>query len=297
LLPSSWNWTPATATLSEAVALILIVPETVPLFVGDVIEIVGGVVSTDEFFTVTLTLELIPEFPAESFATARSVCTPFVLFVVSHEKLYGAVVSAPPRLAPSNWNCTLAIEAPALAFAFALTIAVPDTAAAFAGAVIETVGGVVSPDEFFTVTFTVELVVEFPAESFATARKACVPFVLFVVSHEKLYGALVFAAPRLAPSNWNCTLAIEAPALAVAFALTIAVPDTVAAFAGAVIETVGGALVPPTVVENIWSPVTATLLFESLDRTRKWYCVPAVNPDKITWCAVTFEEFTGLLAP
>jgi hypothetical protein len=45
LAPSSLNWTPATATLSEAVAVTLIVPETVLPDAGDVMLTVGGVVS------------------------------------------------------------------------------------------------------------------------------------------------------------------------------------------------------------------------------------------------------------
>ena len=43
--PSSWNWRPATPTLSEAFADTVIVPDTVDPPVGLVIETVGGVVS------------------------------------------------------------------------------------------------------------------------------------------------------------------------------------------------------------------------------------------------------------
>ena len=45
LLPSSLNWTPATAVLSEAEAETVTDPETVEFEVGDVIETEGGVVS------------------------------------------------------------------------------------------------------------------------------------------------------------------------------------------------------------------------------------------------------------
>ena len=45
LTPSSWNWTPATPWLSDAVAVTVIVPETVAPEAGDVILTVGGVVS------------------------------------------------------------------------------------------------------------------------------------------------------------------------------------------------------------------------------------------------------------
>src|SRR3989344_3577621 len=45
LRPSSLNWTPATETLSDAEAVMLIVPETVVPLLGAVIETVGAVVS------------------------------------------------------------------------------------------------------------------------------------------------------------------------------------------------------------------------------------------------------------
>jgi hypothetical protein len=44
-VPSIWNCTLATATLSEAVAAMVIVPETVAPEAGEVIDTVGGVVS------------------------------------------------------------------------------------------------------------------------------------------------------------------------------------------------------------------------------------------------------------
>jgi hypothetical protein len=55
-----------------------------------------------------------------------------------------------------------------LSLAFAVTETVPFTVAPFAGAVIETVGGVVSV-VLLTVTVTLALVVLFPAASLATA--------------------------------------------------------------------------------------------------------------------------------
>src|SRR5438876_1092487 len=50
--PSSWNWTPTTPTLSDALAETVIVPETVEPDVGLVMESVGGVVSAVELLTV-----------------------------------------------------------------------------------------------------------------------------------------------------------------------------------------------------------------------------------------------------
>ena len=45
LSPSSLNWTPTTPTLSEALAVTVMVPETVEPDEGDVMLTVGGVVS------------------------------------------------------------------------------------------------------------------------------------------------------------------------------------------------------------------------------------------------------------
>src|SRR5438094_10201561 len=45
--PSSWNWRPATPTLSEAFADTVIVPDTVDPPVGLVMETVGGVVRSE----------------------------------------------------------------------------------------------------------------------------------------------------------------------------------------------------------------------------------------------------------
>jgi hypothetical protein len=65
-----------------------------------------------------------------------------LVVVELQENEYGAVVSNPPRFAPSTWNCTLAT--PTLSDAFAVTETTPVTVAPFAGAVKDTVGGVVS---------------------------------------------------------------------------------------------------------------------------------------------------------
>src|SRR5256885_1204926 len=50
----------------------------------------------------------------------------------------------------------------------------------------------------------------------------------------------LFRSPRLAPSSWTCTP--TTPTLSVAVAETVTVPDTLAAGAGAVSATVGGAV-------------------------------------------------------
>ena len=79
VVPSSLNCTPATPTLSAAVAeSVTAVPETVAPLAGVVIETVGGVGSGAGLLTVTLTPALVVVFPAASRATAVSVCGPLV---------------------------------------------------------------------------------------------------------------------------------------------------------------------------------------------------------------------------
>ena len=86
-------------------------------------------------------------------------------------------MSSAPRFAPSSLNCTPAT--PTLSDAVAETVTVPPTVAPPAGAVIDTVGGVVSG--LFTVTVTVVDVVVLPAASRATAVSVCVPLATVVV--------------------------------------------------------------------------------------------------------------------
>ena len=56
--------------------------------------------------------------------------------------VYRAVVSSAPSGVPPSRNCTP--TTPTLSDALALTVTLPETVALLAGAVIETVGGVVS---------------------------------------------------------------------------------------------------------------------------------------------------------
>jgi hypothetical protein len=127
----------------------------------------GGVVSGVPLLTVTVTLALVVLFPAASFAMARSVCEPLLEVAVFHETEYGEAVSRLPKFAPSSWNCTLAT--PTLSLAFAVTEIVPLTVAPLAGAVMDTVGGVVSEVVLLTFTATPVLVAVFPEVSVATA--------------------------------------------------------------------------------------------------------------------------------
>ena len=153
-------------------------------------------------------------------------------------------MTAGPILAPSNRNCTAVM--PTLSAAVAVTVITPPLIyAGFVGAVIETAGGVVS-----IVTGTLAAAV-FPAVSVATTLKVCDPLATPALFQETLYAgpAPVTTAPRFAPSSLNCTPVT--PALSVAVAVTVITPPlTYEPFAGAVIDTVGGAL----------SIVTETLL-------------------------------------
>jgi hypothetical protein len=88
-----------------------------------------------------------------------------------------------------------------LSEAVAVTLTVPDTVAPFEGAVIETVGGVVSVVVLLTVTVTLALVVVFPAPSLAIARKECDPLLTVAVFQENVYGEAVSRLPTSAPSN------------------------------------------------------------------------------------------------
>ncbi len=115
------------------------------------------------FETVTFTAVEVVVLPAWSRATAVSVCGPFVELVVSHDAEYGADVSSAPMLEPSSLNWTPATAL--LSAAFAVTETVSETPAPLAGAVSDTVGGVVS---VVTVAETAADGAErFPAESSA----------------------------------------------------------------------------------------------------------------------------------
>ena len=90
--------------------------------------------------------------------------------------------SAPTFVVPSRRNCTLVTPTLSAAVALTATLA-PDTVAPAAGAVTDTVGGVVSGVALETVTLTAAEVVVFPAASRATAVSECVPLLTAVVFH------------------------------------------------------------------------------------------------------------------
>jgi hypothetical protein len=86
--PSTLNCTPMTRTLSDALAVIVTVAETVDPLAGAVIDTDGRVLSA--LLTVTLTEAEVVLWPAASRATAVRTCVPFVTPVVFHDFEYGA---------------------------------------------------------------------------------------------------------------------------------------------------------------------------------------------------------------
>src|SRR5439155_550738 len=192
-VPSTWNCTPTTPTLSVAVADTVTVPDTLAAGAGAVSATVGGAVSA----TVTLTAA-VAVWPAASRATALTLCAPGAASDGAHAIEYGAAVTSAPRFVPSSLNCTP--TTPTLSVAVADTVTVPDTLAAGAGAVSATVGGATSA----TVTLTAAVAV-WAAASRATALTLCAPGTTSAVSHTIEYGAVVTSAPRFVPSSLNCT--------------------------------------------------------------------------------------------
>jgi hypothetical protein len=193
--PFSWNCTPTTPILSDAVAVIATVPDTVAPVAGAEIATVGAVTSELEIVTET---DAVVLFPAASLAIAEIVYVPFACEVVLNEYVYGEAVTSLPRFDPFNWNCTPAT--PILSDAVAVMATEPDTVAPVAGAEIATVGAVTSELEIVTDTDAVDL---FPAASLATAEIVYVPFACEVVLNEYVYGVAVSSLPRFDPFNWN----------------------------------------------------------------------------------------------
>ena len=81
-------------------------------------------------------------FPAASLATAERLHDPFGRDVVSQKVTYGVVVISGPRLTPFTLNCTPAIAT--LSNAEAETVVIPETVAPADGALMDTIGDVVS---------------------------------------------------------------------------------------------------------------------------------------------------------
>src|SRR5688572_27680066 len=100
-------------------------------------------------------------------------------------------------------------------------------------------GGVASAAELLTVTPMALEVVLLPAASRATAVRLWLPLPVRVVFQTRRNGDTVSSGPRSSPSRRNWTPATPTSSEAEAETVT-ATPDTVAPFAGACTETVGG---------------------------------------------------------
>jgi len=97
---------------------------------------------------------------------AASVCVPFVAVAVLQERVYGLVVTSAPNAVPSRRNCTPATTT--LSVEVAIMVIVPDTEEPVGGAVIVTVGEVVSAMAVPLASFDAAL--KFPVASFASTR-------------------------------------------------------------------------------------------------------------------------------
>src|SRR5215212_3015591 len=93
-----------------------------------------------------------------------------------------------------------------------------------------------------TVTVTDVDTPTFSAASYAFDCSECAPFDAVVVSQLHAYGEDV-SVDFSTPSSQNSTFVT--PMLSAAFAVTVVVPDTVAPFAGAVIDVIGSVVSGP----------------------------------------------------
>src|SRR3989442_14045752 len=87
LPPSSWNWTPTTPTLSEALAETVMLPVTVAPEVGAVMLTVGGVMSLK---TVTVTGSEVYRMLSPSRPTAVKVWDPLLAVFWFQATEYGS---------------------------------------------------------------------------------------------------------------------------------------------------------------------------------------------------------------
>src|SRR5436189_4361770 len=87
--------------------------------------------------TVIVTGSEVNRIPSASRATAVRVWNPLLVVVVSQGTEYGALVSSPPRLAPSSLNWTPAIRTPK-GLTLARTVIVPSTVESAGGEVMAT---------------------------------------------------------------------------------------------------------------------------------------------------------------
>ena len=133
-------------------------------------------------------------WPELSVTLAVSVWAASVKDVVFRLKFQLLVPDAFEKVPPSTETWTKEI-AP-LPEAVPETVTIPDTAAPFAGAVIDTTGGATA---LLTVTVSPTLVVLVPAVSFATAFSVCVPFRILRRIPRVAVGCRRNCAPHICP--------------------------------------------------------------------------------------------------
>ena len=162
LFPLNLNWTPATSTLSNAVAFTKTnEPEITELFAGEISDTDGGIRSL-KLFTLAKTVFVFAE---KSVATALMLWYPFGAVDEFHKIEYGALVSSAPKLMLLILNCTPAT--PTLSAEFAVILTKPETFELLAGLIIEIFGGTTSA--FSTYAMTGIEAFEFDEKSVAAA--------------------------------------------------------------------------------------------------------------------------------
>ena len=117
-------------------------------------------------------------------------------------------------------------------------------------------------EPLFTVMFTGELVAELPAELLTLAERVCDPLEKELVLREKDQLVVPEALAKAPPSTETCTEVMVRPSEATPE--TVVVPETVAPFAGLLIDTVGGAAVTTLILrlaeaEALAASLTATV--------------------------------------
>ena len=230
LLPSTLN---CTLVVFAALAVTVIVPETVAPEAGELIETLGGAGGTGlALLTLMETPALVAVCPPVLLAMAVSKWVLLESVAVFSATLKGALVSGSPALMPSTMNCTLV----AFPDALAVIAMVPETVAPEAGEVMATLGGASGGAgvALLTLMDTAVLVAIFPCPVQATAVSKWLLLESVVVLSDRLKGALVTAVPTGWLSTMNCTLVAFADALA----MTVTVPETVAPETGDVMETI-----------------------------------------------------------
>jgi hypothetical protein len=231
LPPSTATLTAATDTLSAADPSTATVPDTVLPDDGATMVTVGAVLSA--FVTVADSDE-VDALPDVSVACTAIVCVPSAIEAVGHDHVQDVVPLAVCQAPPSIATATLATDA--LSEAVPAMLTVPDTFAAAAGAVIATLGGVVSGTGLATVTDSVAAFV-LPEVSVARTVMLCAPFAVDVVGHDHVHDVVPLAACQAPPSSWTATEATAT--LSELLPRTETVPATVEPAVGAVIATVG----------------------------------------------------------